>query len=356
MGKVLFVDDEQMILNSVKRGIRKCKFEAYYALSGAEALRIIDKVDIDVVMSDMKMPEMSGLELLKKIEETHPEIVKVIVSGYAQLPQLIATINQTSIFKYISKPFDLYGELIPVINQALDFAVFKKESAIKKAALESKNAAYRNIFKTMKTKAETKGFGLDQVRIYQQVIMNMMKEQVVDQTLSEDKQLMLLDSYKRLSENYLMEIKKNDMYFEPVRIMNEVEYMLKKDNFKITIEKGIDDTSKSLYEGRGTHLKPIILNIIEDYVTKKDIGTIKIVSTEISRDENKVYLMYLIEGNVRLLKNVRLDDYNMKLYKSILNIFGGDLELKISDELVDIVIKVRMYLETEGDIDELPNS
>ena len=356
MDKVLFVDDEKMILNSMKRGLRKCEFDKYFASSGKEALRILEQVEINVVVSDMKMPEMSGLELLKEVEKLYPNIVKVIVSGYSHLPQLIATINQANIFKYISKPYDLYGELIPVIKEAIDYARYKSEEARRKEMLESKNNAYVNIFKNMKSKAETKEFGYDLIRIAQQVVLNTVREQIMDQNIPKEEQLKNLDSFKRFMENYLAEIKKQEIYFEPVRIINEVKYMIKHDEYAINIEKGVDNNSKILYGGRGLHIKPVIIGIIEDYIEKETLGTLKIISTEISRDNDKVTMMYLIEGHERLFRDFYMTQYNYKFYKSILNIFGGNIELKKSNDKIDLMISVNLLLPNEGESDEFLDS
>ena len=356
MGKVLFVDDEVMILNSLKRGLRKCDFECYYATGGKEALKILEKIDIDVIMSDMKMPEMTGLELLRSVGDKYPNIIKAIVSGYAQLPQLVATINQTSIFKYISKPYDLKHELIPIIYEAIEYAEYKKESVMKKAALESKNTAYQNIFKTMKIKADSKEQGYDLIRIFMQVVMNSTKDLVNDDTVEEAEKTCVLDQYKRFSENYLAEIRKHEMYFEPIRIINDVEYMLKRDGYEIQIERGIDQSSKLLYEGRGVHIKPIIVSLIEDLVEKSEVGTVKVIATEVGRENEKVNMIYIIEGSKRVFKSLIGSKYNLMMYKSLLNIFGGDLKIKIVEEKVDILLEVRLFITDEGEPHELSDS
>lgn len=356
MAKVLFVDDEQMILNSLKRGLRKVEEEIYFALSGKEALQIIKHTDIDVVFSDMKMPEMSGLELLKAVEEFNPDIVKVIVSGYAQLPQLIATINQTEIYKYIAKPFDLYGELIPIIKDAVEYAEYKKMSRLRKDMLESKNEAYRNILKTMKAKTNSKGQGVDLVRIYQQVIFNSIKDMIKDESTTSSKKLEVLSCYKRFAEHYLSEVKKNEIYYETNRIISEIAYLLKRDGYSITIEKGVHESSKMLYEGRGSHIKPILVSIIEDVIKSDTVGTIKIVSTEVDRSEELSEVNFVIEGKTRLFNNLSETSHNIKMYEALLKIFGGSLEITKDDEKVDIILTVMLHLSQEGDEDEFLNS
>lgn len=356
MGKVLFVDDEQLILNSLKRGLRKKDFECYYASSGKEALRVLEQIDIDVVFSDMKMPEMNGLELLKIIDGKYPDVVKGIISGYAQLPQLIATVNQTNIFKYISKPFDIYQELVPIIEEALGYSKYKKEMHFKAKNLESKNEAYKNIFKTMTSKVSTKEIGFDLIRIYHQVLAKTLKEQISDEKMVVEESLRCLDSYRTFGDLFLKEIKKNEIYYEPSRIINEVELVLKQEEYELKIERGVDNSSKNLYEGRGMHIKPIIICIIQDLIPSNKLTSVKIIATEISREDKNVDLMYIVEFKRSIVMGVDLNKYNFRMYKSLLNIFGGDITIKESDKKVDVLIKVRLHLSDEDDLDELVNS
>lgn len=356
MAKVLFVDDEQMILNSLKRGLRKLDEDFYFAMSGREALQIIKHTDIDVVFSDMKMPEMSGLELLKEVEAINPDIVKVIVSGYAQLPQLIATINQTEIYKYIAKPFDLYMELVPVIKDAIEYAEYKKMSRLRKDMLESKNEAYRNILKTMKAKTNSQGQGFDLIRIYQQVIFNNMKDLIQEEGLPVKKKLDAISSHKRFAEHYLNEVKKNEIYYEPNRIISEVAYVLKRDGYKIVIEKGIHESSKMLYEGRGSHIKPIIVSLIQDLIKPETVGTLQIVSTELNRSEELSEVNFVVEGKTRLFNITDDTNHNVKLYQALLKIFGGSLEIVKDDDKVDLILTAMLHLSQEGEDDEFFNS
>jgi YesN/AraC family two-component response regulator len=117
---VLFVDDEMQVLKAIKRGLHIEKYNKFFANSGDEALEIIEKEEIAMIITDMKMPKMDGLALLKKVNEINPNIVKVILSGYTNLAQIIATINAINIYKFILKPWDLKTELKPIIIDGLE--------------------------------------------------------------------------------------------------------------------------------------------------------------------------------------------------------------------------------------------
>jgi len=144
--RVLFVDDEPNILNTLRRGLMEEEYYCHFASSGKEALEIIDKEKIAVIVTDMRMPEMNGLELLNKVSEKSPATVKLVLSGYTQLPQILATINQVDIFKFITKPWES-ADLIMIIRKSLDFYIIQEENAHYKKALEAKNKAYQSILK-----------------------------------------------------------------------------------------------------------------------------------------------------------------------------------------------------------------
>lgn len=104
--KILFVDDESRVRRSVKR-ILKEKMggeKLYVAGSGKEALELIGKMSVDVVMSDMHMPEMSGAELLSEVKKFYPEVIRIIMSDYSEHKNIMK--KAPSAHKFISKPID----------------------------------------------------------------------------------------------------------------------------------------------------------------------------------------------------------------------------------------------------------
>ncbi|PKM50996.1 MAG: hypothetical protein CVV02_08665 [Firmicutes bacterium HGW-Firmicutes-7] len=146
---VLFVDDEINILNSLKRGLMDEAYTCFFASSGKEALAVLEEKKISVIVSDMRMPEMNGLKLLKEVEDKYPRMIKIILSGYTQLPQILVTINQVDIFKFITKPWKLEEEFKVAIHKALDYYIIQEENDEIKKALQNKNQAYTNILKNI---------------------------------------------------------------------------------------------------------------------------------------------------------------------------------------------------------------
>lgn len=146
---VLFVDDEENILNSLRRGLIDEEYDCIFASSGLQALEVLEKEPVSVIVSDMRMPGMDGLTLLKEVKEKYPKTVRIVLSGYAQLQQIIATFNNADLFKFIMKPWKLEEEFKGVIRQALEYHRLQEERDEYKETLKIQNIAYQNILKSI---------------------------------------------------------------------------------------------------------------------------------------------------------------------------------------------------------------
>src|SRR5947199_2664373 len=115
---ILLVDDEPEILFSL-RGLLRKEFELYTAESGAEALAILRQHPVHVIMTDQRMPQMTGVELLRRARGDCPEAVRMIFTGYADIKAVIDAINQGQIYRYLTKPWDP-DELRAVLHEACE--------------------------------------------------------------------------------------------------------------------------------------------------------------------------------------------------------------------------------------------
>lgn len=116
---ILFVDDEENVLRSLKRLLRKEPYNILIATSGEEALALLEKSTIHLVVSDQRMPSMSGTELLQKVKERWPDTVRVILSGYADMSVIVDSINQGEVYRLLAKPWN-DEELKMAIKQCLE--------------------------------------------------------------------------------------------------------------------------------------------------------------------------------------------------------------------------------------------
>jgi len=118
---VLVVDDDEKMLMSLKRILTDEPYNTIFAKSGQEALEIINNQDVHLLITDMCMPGMSGLELLKIVKQRKPHIIRVAFSGYAEIEVMLAAINNGEIYRFISKPWTSNEELKTIVLQSLEY-------------------------------------------------------------------------------------------------------------------------------------------------------------------------------------------------------------------------------------------
>lgn len=124
--KVLLVDDEESILNSLRRLLRSQPYDVLLATSGAQALEILTQQPVDLVMSDARMPNMDGATLLAHVHELYPATTRIMLTGYADPAAIIKAINEGRINRYISKPWN-DDEMLVTLRQALEHQHSERE-------------------------------------------------------------------------------------------------------------------------------------------------------------------------------------------------------------------------------------
>ena len=112
-GSLLIVDDEKEICEMLSRNFRMLGYSVKTASNGIEALDLLAKAPVDVVISDIMMPKMNGMEVLRRVKETHPEIKVIMVTGMAQ-EETQEQAMSLGAFHYLPKPFDpdLFSQLV----------------------------------------------------------------------------------------------------------------------------------------------------------------------------------------------------------------------------------------------------
>ena len=123
---ILFVDDESFILSSINRFLRKEQYNKLYAENGLQALDLINSNNVSIVVSDLRMPEMNGLELISEVKKRNPDIVRLILSGSQDIDPIIESINTGEVFRFIPKPVDP-PEFKQILNDAIDYYCLRTE-------------------------------------------------------------------------------------------------------------------------------------------------------------------------------------------------------------------------------------
>jgi response regulator RpfG family c-di-GMP phosphodiesterase len=116
---LLFVDDEANILSSLKRLFRPLGYRIFTAESGKEGLEIMEQEKVELVISDMRMPEMSGAQFLEQVRAKWPDVVRILLTGYADITSTIDAINKGQIYRYISKPWE-DNDITITVRQAFE--------------------------------------------------------------------------------------------------------------------------------------------------------------------------------------------------------------------------------------------
>ena len=135
--RVLYVDDEENNLISFKAFFRK-EYEVYTASSAADALRLLDNIEMHIIVSDQRMPLISGTEFLEKSIEKYPDAIRLLITGQSDIDTVIEAINRGQITKYLQKPWD-WDKFRLTMENCADVFKAKRELKLKNIQLEKAN-------------------------------------------------------------------------------------------------------------------------------------------------------------------------------------------------------------------------
>lgn len=148
---ILFVDDETNILSALKRLFRPLGYRIITAESGAAGLLVLEENTVDLVISDMRMPEMNGAQFLEQVRQKWPDAVRILLTGYADVGSTIAAINKGEIYRYIAKPWD-DNDIVLTVRHALE----RKNLELEKQRLEALTLKQNEELKDLNANLEAK--------------------------------------------------------------------------------------------------------------------------------------------------------------------------------------------------------
>ncbi|MBF0105630.1 MAG: sigma-54-dependent Fis family transcriptional regulator [Deltaproteobacteria bacterium] len=140
--RILIVDDEKVICKALVKFLVTQDYEAEGASDGAEAIEKAKNQMFDLVISDLKMPSMSGIELIKKLKQIHPAIISIIMTGYGTIDNAVEAVKAGA-FHYITKPFEL-DDVAMLVKKALKFQELEDDNTKLKKQLKQKHT-FNNI-------------------------------------------------------------------------------------------------------------------------------------------------------------------------------------------------------------------
>ena len=162
---VLLVDDEANILSALRRLLRPHGYRLFVASSGAEALTILEKESVDLVLSDMRMPEMDGAQFLAQVRARWPLVMRILLTGYADLTSTVAAINKGEVFRYIAKPWD-DNDLLMVIRDALERAHLQAENTRLLALTRTQNEELQQLNASLEQRVRDRTAEIGQINSF----------------------------------------------------------------------------------------------------------------------------------------------------------------------------------------------
>ncbi|MBF9018781.1 MULTISPECIES: response regulator [unclassified Oceanispirochaeta] len=142
---VLFVDDEKDVLSSLLRQFRKADFKIYTAVGGKAALEILETESVNTIITDERMPGMNGLELLQIVKKKYPDIIRMVLTGYADSGTIIDAINKGEVYRFVSKPWSK-EKLIEIIEQAFsNYKTLQQNRKHMEIIIEENNQLHKDI-------------------------------------------------------------------------------------------------------------------------------------------------------------------------------------------------------------------
>ena len=128
---ILLVDDEAGVLNALRRVFRRENYEIHVAMSGDEALALLDKQSCQLMISDFMMPGMNGVELLRAVKQKHPDIMRIMLTGQAETEAVMGAIKDGAVYKFILKPWNDDDLRVTVALALEQYDLIQKNKALK---------------------------------------------------------------------------------------------------------------------------------------------------------------------------------------------------------------------------------
>lgn len=136
--KILFVDDEENVLSAMRRIFLRENYGLYFAHSGEEALDLLEKTPVHLVISDHRMPGMTGAELLRKIKVKWPDTIRIMLTGHADVNAVMGAVNEGAVYKFITKPWNNDDLRLTVRHAIEQFQLLNENESLKKETRSQK--------------------------------------------------------------------------------------------------------------------------------------------------------------------------------------------------------------------------
>ena len=346
---VLFVDDEEHILSALRRATVDEEYKCLFAQGGPAALQVLEKEPVSVVVSDMKMPGMDGLHFLKIVKEKYPHTVRIVLSGFAQLQQVLVTVNQAELFKFLLKPWNQDEELLPIIRQAVSYFRMNADRDEMELSIKRQNEAYQNILKrvnqvVLAAKSNSMLFATFGSKALEVAIASI--DQPSDPAIKKQQLMIASKLYKEISKVGFEEYKEVSI----LAICSDLADLLRANEKAEAVEFARDfeaDEKMTLRQGLLNHVLVIIVNALTAFANKYYVK----IKTEMSvLEEEKTLNLFIVlgmsvEDDVQALLQAYMDMMNVFVAQAF-QIISGDFECKFVNGLAIIKVTTKDVSQT----------
>lgn len=215
--KILCVDDEQNVLNSLRRLFLDDDYEILTANSGTDGLALQEQEHAQIIISDYRMPSMTGVEFLREVNKKWPDTVRIVLSGYADTSAIVSAINEGQIYKFIPKPWN-DDELKVTIANAIELYDLAKRNRELSEELSRKNAELERLLRERTSTLELRS---EMLKNFQNII-----DALPVGVLGIDRDLMLVQAnevwFRTMSHDYTI-LGRNITEFMPSEIFPLLE-------------------------------------------------------------------------------------------------------------------------------------
>lgn len=158
---LLIVDDEPNVLKSLRRLFAGTEYSILLAESGEEGLKLLKEHDVQLVISDYRMPGMTGVQLLREVKELYPDTIRIILSGYADVAAIVEAINDGQVYKFLAKPWN-DQEILTTVQRSFEHALLQNENSALLGELRLANQELKNLTRNLGLQVEERTRDLQQ--------------------------------------------------------------------------------------------------------------------------------------------------------------------------------------------------
>ena len=172
---LLLVDDEPGILSALRRLLRKSGYVIHTAESGKAGLEILEQHPVDLVISDMRMPEMDGARFLEQVRARWPETTRLLLTGYSDVTSTIDAINRGEIYRYIAKPWN-DDDLLLIVRDALERQRLTRENARLLTLTQAQNEELKDLNANLEDKVRQRTAEIEQINAFLNLANDRLKQ------------------------------------------------------------------------------------------------------------------------------------------------------------------------------------